>query len=62
MTAVLGICILHRLEQLLSVYEVQERVGAREGRKEGVMEQQRDEGDKVHEPHLESKTYIRLHG
>lgn len=29
---------------------------------EGVMEQQRDGGDKVHEPHLESKTYIRVHG
>lgn len=59
MTAVLGICVLHRLEQLLSVYEVQERVGVGT---EGVMGQQRDEGDKVHEPHLESKTYIRVHG
>lgn len=32
-TAVLGICVLHRLEQLLSVHEVQERVGGREERK-----------------------------
>lgn len=37
-TAVLGICILHRLEQLLSVHEVQERVGGREVRKEREME------------------------
>lgn len=33
-TAVLGICVLHRLEQLLSVHEVQERAGGREERKE----------------------------
>lgn len=41
-TAVLGICILHRLEQLLFVHEVQKRVGGRVVRKEGVMEQERD--------------------
>lgn len=31
--AVLGICILHRLEQLLSVHEVEESVRGREVRK-----------------------------
>ena len=39
-TAVRGICILHRLEQLLSVHEVQERrVRGRKVRKQGAMEQ-----------------------
>lgn len=37
MTAVLRICILHRLEQLLSVHEVQDRVGEREVRKAGEL-------------------------
>lgn len=46
-TAVLGICILHRLEQLLFVHEVQKRVGGREVRKES---------------HLEPETYTTLHG
>lgn len=40
-TAVLRICILHRLEQLLSVHEVQDRVGGREMRKEGAKELER---------------------
>lgn len=34
-TAVLKICILQRLEQLFSVYEVQDRVGEREVKKAG---------------------------
>lgn len=41
-TAVLGICILHWLEQLLFVREVQKRVGGREVRKEGATDQKRD--------------------
>lgn len=40
-TAVLGICI-YRLEQLLSVHEVQEREGGREERQERKREQNRD--------------------
>lgn len=46
-TAVLGFCILHRLEQLLSVHEVQKRMGGREVRKEGAMEHEGDVGDKL---------------
>lgn len=43
--AVLQICIFGWLQKLLSVHEVQWRVGGRRGRKEKAVEQEMDGGD-----------------
>lgn len=43
--AVLQICIFGWLQKLLSVHEVQWRVGGRKGRKEKAVEQEMDGGD-----------------
>lgn len=42
--AVLQICIFGWLQKLLSVYEVQWRVGGRKGRKEKAVEKEMDGG------------------
>lgn len=43
--AVLQICIFGWLQKLLSVHEVQWRVGGRKGRKEKAVEEEMDGGD-----------------
>lgn len=43
--AVLQICIFGWLQKLLSMHEVQWRVGGRKGRKEKAVEQEMDGGD-----------------
>lgn len=43
--AVLQICIFGWLQKLLSVHEVQWRVGGRKGRKEKAVEKEMDGGD-----------------
>lgn len=43
--AVLQICIFDWLQKLLSVHEVQWRVGGRKGRKEKAVEEEMDGGD-----------------